>query len=135
MTPAREFRLEDFFTGDMAFHTAEYVQSPHITHTVNLGFAFAHHAQSHDATALRPKISNIDGESVRMDFYKDTRTILRTLGARKISQTRIGDIKITHAFAPRIPTFITKDGARVNVQIAHRANRTTVGWPVILGSF
>jgi len=135
VVPPQEFRLENYFTGDFAFYSSERIQSPLVTHTTDLGFSFIYHTASQNATALRRNFTRIDGESVTMHRHKETRTILQRLDARKVSTSTIGEIDIVYAYTSRIPTFITKGGRRINIQIAHRSNRTTIGWPVILGSF
>ena len=131
----REFRLENYFVGEFAFHSAKNVQSHLISHTANLGFAFIHYTTSTNATQLRRKIPRIDGESVTLNHQKSSQAILRKLRARKVTSNTIGDIEIVYGYSPRIRTFITKNNQRINLQIATRDNRTTIGWPIILGSF
>ena len=135
VSPSREFRLENYFTGEFAFHTTDNIQSSLITRTTNLGFAFIHHTHSYDAVYLRPRFSRIDGESITIREQLDAQDILTTLNARRISTSRIGEIYIVHAHTNRIPVFITHDGRRSNIQIAIRDSSTTIGWPAILGSF
>jgi len=133
--PMQGFKLENYFRGVHAFYSAQHIESPYVTDTIDLGFSRIYKTSSDNARSLRNKFSHIDGESVTLHNYKSTRSILNILNARKVSTSQIGDISIVYAFSPNIPTFITKSGRKINIQIAQRPAGTKIGWPVILGSF
>ena len=135
VNPQAEFQLEKYFYGEFAFYSAEKVESPLITRTVDLGFSFIYFTSSQNAGELRQYFSRIDGESVTVNSRLNTKSVLRELNAKEVSRSTIGELSIVYAYSPRISTFITQNGKRINIQIATREDRTTIGLPVILGSY
>ena len=130
-----EFRLENYFTGTHAFYSSDRIQSPHIINTIDLGFSFIYYVRSENAHIVRPLFKNIDGESITLDNNLDTNNILRRLGASEVSQSNFSELDILYAYSPKIPTYIIAHGQSINIQIVQRGNTTTIGWPVILGSY
>ena len=127
--------MENHFQGEHAFYTTDRIESPLVTRKVDLGFAFIYFTASDNAMELRQKFSRIDGESVTISNTRPIDSILQSIGAREISTSRIHNLHIVYAYSPRVPTFITKNNARINIQIAVRYDRITIGWPIILGSY
>jgi len=65
----------------------------------------------------------------------DTQEILRSLGANELFREQVGDIVIIYAYSPLITKFERVHSHRVNVMIAVREERISVGSPLLKGSF
>ncbi|MCL2228320.1 MAG: YwmB family TATA-box binding protein [Firmicutes bacterium] len=135
-TPNR-VRLEELSDmGIFRIYSTEVVESPLFQSVASVGFAFIYSIDPRDAERARAKFTRIDGESISFSTsHKDVDTILRTFGANVVSVSQIGSISSTLAHTNRNDRFIVTEGQRVNLQIAVNGGRTTVGWPMILGSF
>ena len=126
--------LETLGHGEYSFYSTDVVASPLITNTTDLGFSYIYNCNSKDAPKVRKLFTRIDGESIELESISADK-ILRTLNHRAISQTQISDVKIVYAYSPRGSTFIKDGNSKINLQIAVNNQTTTVGWPVILGSY
>jgi len=122
-------------SGYFSIYSRDTVRSPLIIRRLDMGSGFIYTTRSEDAATLRQKFNTIDGESITLDRHVPTRDILAVLGHTKVSSRTDSVMTITYAYSGRGRDFIEHGGSRINLQIAHRGNRTTVGWPVILGSF
>ena len=125
-------RLEMLGSGEFAIYSREYVMSPLVTRRIESGLGFIYFTHSANAQRLRAKFTHIDGESITLDHHKPTRDILRKLGYRSVASNKPN---IYYGFSSRATVFIRNGNTRINLQIAQRNGVTTVGWPVILGSF
>jgi hypothetical protein len=130
--------LETLGDGTFAFYSTDRVESPLVTDTIDLGFAFIYECKSADAAKVRALFNRIDGESIRLENYGgNTNRILKSLRARAVTASDFG----TYAYTPKIKAFITMTkssgagNAHINLQIVQNQDVTIVGWPVILGSY
>jgi len=128
-------RLELLGCGEFSIYSREVITSPLITNTTNIGFGFIYTTHSSNANALREKFNIIDGESITLSNFICPQDILTQLGYTQISYQRGGGLFTIYAYSNRGRDFIRKTDHRINLQIAVRGGRVTVGWPVILGSY
>ena len=136
LSPSR-VRLEDITNeGVFRIYSTDVVYSPLIVSRTSVGFAFIYHVCPSNVQDVRKLFTRIDGESISFcSSKKCVDGVLRLFGARVISTSQIGNIESTLAKTRQNDRFIVADGQRVNLQIAVSGERTTVGWPLILGSF
>jgi len=127
--------LDDFFSGDYAFYSTAVIESPLITSVDFTGFSYIYHCKSSNASKIRPLFTDEDGESVTFIGNIQNTAVLKNLGARIVSESDAGGIGIIYAYTPKISAYITENGKKINLQIAQREETTTIGWPVILGSY
>ena len=129
-------RLETLGEGTFFIHSRELVHSPLITSTIPAGIGFIYQMPSKHVNTVRSLFNNIDGESITLDTPKSSDQILRMLGYTMVqAQGTYETIRVVYAYSSRGRNFLTIDGTRINLQIATRGDRVTIGWPVILGSF
>jgi len=128
-------RLEVLGEGVISIYSREVVTSPLITSVTNIGFGFIYTTCATNANELRAKFNVIDGESIALTHSACPHEILRQLGHTMVSYQRGGGLFTIYAYSSRGRDFIRQDGNRINMQIAVRDGRVTVGWPVILGSY
>ena len=128
-------RLELLGDGDFSIYSREVITSPLVHSVTNIGIGFVYTTTSSNAAALRAKFNQIDGESIVLSTFKEPSRILALLGYTKVSTQTLSDLHTIYAYSGRGRDFITSEGTRINLQIAVRGDRVTVGWPVILGSF
>jgi len=126
--------LENLGSGEYCFYSTEIVSSVYITNTTDLGFSYIYHCNSINAAKVRKLFTQIDGESITLKD-KSARTVMQKLGYRFVSQSRISDVVSVYAYSPRGEAYIQSGGQKINLQIAVNGRTTTVGWPVILGSY
>ena len=104
-----------------------------ITKRINSGIGYIYYCKSSNATTLRPLFTKIDGESLTLNNTKlSARTILNRLKYNSITSDIEGN---TYGYSNRGKAYIKNGKAKINLQISIRNNTTTVGWPVILGSY
>jgi hypothetical protein len=127
-------QLETLGHGEFRFYSTDAVSSPYITKTVNLGFSYIYYCDSRDATKVRALFTRIDGESITLKG-KSARAITQKLGYRVVSESRISNVVSVYAYSPRGQAYLQSGGQKINLQIAVSGQTTTVGWPVILGSY
>jgi len=127
--------LEVLGEGEFSIYSRQVVGSPLIERVTNIGIGFIYTTSSRNAVQLRAKFTQIDGESIILDNFKDPQKILDILGYTQVSTQDMGGLHTVYAYSGRGRDFITSNGQRINLQIAVRAGRVTVGWPVILGSY
>ena len=128
-------QLEALGAGDFFIYSREVVASPLVISTTHVGFGIIYKTRAENAMELRRKFDVIDGESITLDRAKSTRDVLRLLGHEVVDEHSGGGKVVTYAFSGRGREFIVSDGRRINLQVVERGGRTSVGWPVILGSF
>jgi len=128
-------QLEVLGSGTIQIFSRERIESPLILNRQDLGFALAYTVSSNNAPFLRQKFSVIDGESITLDWFQSPQKILQALGHEYMFSQRMGDLQTIYAYSGRGRDFVARGRERVNLQIAVRGGRVTVGWPVILGSF
>lgn len=116
------FTLTDYFSGEYT----TYSNTPASDNSVNLGFC---HLNANEKTA-----STI-GESITTTNL-EVSTAIKTLKANVVKSEYLenGTIVI-YAYSPLINNAVKVNNKKVNLQIALTDNITTIGWPLILGSF
>ena len=121
--------------GTVYFFTRDDVRSDLVKSRTQIATGFIYRADVGNASLLRKKFTHIDGESIVINGYVDVSIILRQFGHRVVRTQYTAQTRIYYAFSGSFRSFITSGGDRINLQIAKRAGRTTIGWPVILGSY
>lgn len=116
------FTLKDFFVGDYTVYTNEKINSS----SLNLGFCF-----STPNVTLNKK----NGESMII-YNLEVATAIKKLKA-KIIKTEYLENGLTciYAYTKLIGKTVIVDERLVNLQIAIKDNKTTIGWPLIFGSY
>jgi len=128
-------KLEILGEGELRIHSRQQISSPYVLRTYQTALGFTHVASHYNAKSLRAKFDVIDGESFTLARMIDVREILAVLGHRIVERQENHIMSVTYAYSGRARDFIMSGRNRVNLQIAVRGDRVTVGWPVILGSF
>jgi len=128
-------RIEVLGSGQFRFYSRERIHSPLIYGTIQIATGFIYITTSDNAPLLRRKFSQIDGESLTLDYAKSKREILHILGYTAVSTQNNSVMQITYAYSGRGLSFIRSGRDRINLQISNRSGVVTVGWPVILGSY
>ena len=128
-------QLESLGSGTVQIFSRERVESPLALSRQDLGFAFVYSVGSNNAAALRAKFSVIDGEAITLDNFKNPQAIMHKMGVNYRFSQQNQFMQVFYGYSPRGRDFIIRGRERINMQIAVRDGRVTVGWPVILGSF
>jgi len=127
-------QLETLGRGEYRFYSPEIVSSAYITKITDLGFSYIYHCNSRNAAKVRALFTRIDGESITLNG-KSARAVTQKLGYRVVSKSSISNVVSVYAYSPRGQVYIQSGGQKINLQIAVNGQMTTVGWPVILGSY
>ena len=128
-------QLEKLGSGTVQIFSREHIESPLALARQDLGFAYVYSVRSDNTAALRAKFSVIDGEAITLDNFKNPRVIMQKMNVNyRFSQSN-QFMKVIYGYSGRGRDFVTRGRERINIQIAVRDGRVTVGWPVILGSF
>ena len=127
--------LDEIAVGTYSFYSTDEIKSPYITNTIDLGFAYIYECASSDAEKIRRLFKRIDGESISFDTAISTRKILDMLNARVVSTDNTHGMEMVCAHNPRQRNYIVEGGRKINLQIAKSKDKTTIGIPVILGSY
>jgi len=128
-------RLERLGGGELRIHSREQIQSPLVERMYQNALGFTYVTRSENARELRQKFDVIDGESFVPDEKMSVNRILGILGHQVVDRQENNIMQVVYAYSGRARDFIMSGSRRVNLQIATRDGRVTVGWPVILGSF
>jgi len=131
VAPPSSAPLESVAHGTHYFYSTDFVESPYITNTTDLGFSYIYETHTSNAKKVRSLFNRIDGESIVFDSPVPTKKILDTLGARVVTTSGFG----VFAYTPKKSHYIVENGRKINLQIVQRDNITHIGWPVILGSY
>ena len=122
-TPKQSFSLTDYFSGEYY----AYTEKPASENYIFLGFCYMN----------KGKVINKDiiGESMVIKNFEPISAI-KTLNA-KIIKTEVleNGAVVIYAFSSLINKNVTLENEKVNLQIAHYANYSVIGSPLILGSF
>lgn len=128
--------LEILGEGEYSIYTTQYITSPLINKTRDLGYAYIYTFPSKNAEVIRPLFSHIDGESLLLtNTQKTTDWVLNKLNYKTVSQTTMNSTTIIYAHSPRAKTFVRDGNKKINMQISRTENTLIIGWPVILGSY
>lgn len=118
----KEFTLLKYFSGDYVAYTSDGDGE----NCVDLGFCYIN---------SKPVKDCVIGESITIENC-EVSSALETLKARVVKTEYLEDgATVIYAFSNLIDENVDVFGKKVNLQIAIRENRTTIGWPLILGSF
>ena len=118
----KKFTLLKYFSGDYVAYTSNGDGE----NCVDLGFCYIN---------SKPVKDCVIGESITIENCEVSAAI-ETLKARVVKTEYLEDgATVIYAFSNLIDEKVDVFGKKVNLQIAIRENRTTIGWPLILGSF
>lgn len=130
LTDVQNPRLEILGSGEYCFYSRDQINSSLITKKIDSGIGFIYYCDSSNAGVLRPLFEKIDGESITLKKTSPTK-ILKLLNYNKVSSTS----EVYYGYSNRGKAFIKNGNTKINIQISSRDGITTVGWPVILGSY
>ncbi len=89
-----------------------------------------------DLPRVLAQCGGVDGVSVTFEgSQQDVRAVIYKFALANVSVLRLEDLTVVCGFSPRICGGVVVDGKTVNLQIAFRSGRVTVGSPLILGSY
>ena len=131
LTDLHDPHLEVLGFGTYCIYSKEKISSPLVINCIDSGIGYIYYCESSNAAALRTKFNKIDGESISIQNISAER-ILKKLNYKKICSDTSGNL---YGYSGRGRTFIKNGNTRINLQISTRSEITTVGWPVILGSY
>lgn len=115
------FSLLDYFSGNYTVYTSLAGEE-----CVDLGFCYMN---------SKPVKEGVVGESVRVENL-DISAAIRTLNAKVIKTEYLDDgTTVIYAHTNLINKHVVVEKKKVNLQIAFKDEITTIGWPLILGSF
>ena len=126
--------LETLGEGEYCIYSTQAITSPLVTKRNDLGFSYIYYCDSGDAARLRSLFDSIDGESITLT-NTNASSVLAKLHYQEVSQLTLGETQLIYAYSPRGKSFIMDNNTKINLQIVITGGITTVGWPVILGSF
>ena len=117
-----KFSLLNYFSGNYACYTEQKLSSD----STNLGFCYLN--------KTTPK-NNLLGESIVIENL-EIGAALSTLNASVTKTEYLSDgTTVIYAYSNLIPTSINLNNEKINLQIATKNDISTIGWPLILGSF
>lgn len=117
-----QFSLLNYFSGDYVAYTSEIIDKS----SFDLGFCYIN---------SKPVKNYIIGESIVISDCEIS-SVLKVLKAKVVKTEYLQDsTTIIYAFTNLINDKVDVFGKTVNLQIAFNEDRTTIGWPLILGSF
>ena len=115
------FTLANYFEGNINYYCKQ--QSPS---SLNLGFCYLSQEKPNQ---------KIIGESITISNL-EVSTAIKTLKAKIIkTETLPNTTTVIYAYSPLIKSNIEINNKKTNLQIAIKDHITTIGWPLILGSF
>ena len=117
----QQFSLNNYFTGSYYCYT-----NSKNSNGINLGFC--------NLSTTKAKQNTIIGESMQVENLEIS-TAIKSLKAKVVKTEYLNNQTIIYAFTPLIKTNIILNNKKVNIQIAIKNNISTIGWPLILGSF
>ena len=114
-----QFTLKDYFNGEYFCYTSANICG------TDLGFCKLTTSNNNEKIGESVKIHNLELGSA-----------LKTLNAKVIKTEYLSnDTIIIYAYSNLIPTNVKLFNTNVNIQFAIKDGFTTIGWPLILGSF
>ena len=117
-----EFSLLNYFSGEYIVYTSKAGSE----NSINLGFCYVN---------SKPVKDYIIGESITVKNL-EVSSAIKTLNSRVIKTEYLEDnMIIIYAYSNLIKDSVDLFGRKVNLQIAIKGDETTIGWPLILGSF
>ncbi len=116
-----DFSLLDYFSGEYVAYTSQKLDD-----SVDLGFCYMN---------VHPVDNAVVGESmVILNF--EIGSALDVLNANVVKTEYLQDgTSVIYAYTKLINQKVEVDGKKVNLQIATKDEKTTIGWPLILGSY
>lgn len=125
------------FNGTHSFFTTQKVSDENSSIIKN-GNGYLISCESCYSPKLLSKLnlSQLSGESFCFNgTLKDIADILKSLEAQIVKTENNSSIYIIYAYSPKIFKSVFVENQKVNIQIAKKQELTTVGSPLILGSF
>lgn len=118
----KQFTLLDYFSGEYTVYTSNSLGED----SVNLGFCYMNSVEVKDCVV---------GESLVIENF-EVGSALKILKAKVVKTEQLENgTTVIYAHTNLINEKIKVSGENVNLQIAIKDNKTTIGWPLILGSF
>ena len=119
---SKPFSLTDYFSGEYI----SYSDNATSENSISLGFCYINNNE---------KSSYTIGESITSNNLEISSAI-KTLKANVIKTEYLENgTTVIYAYSPLISKSVTLNNNMVNIQIATNNTQTTIGWPLILGSF
>ena len=136
-TPFSLSYLSQNYNATHSFYATQNIQTQN-TQTIQNGNGYIISTNATNAPNILNKLdkNHIDGESFCIyGTSTDALQILHSLGAVIIKEESFDDFKIIYAHSPKIHNYVLIGNKKINIQIALKNNKITVGTPLILGSY
>jgi len=118
---SNNFSLLNYFSGEYCAYSTQESEN-----CISLGFC--------NISQTKDDASYVIGESIKIKNL-EINTALKTLKAKVVKTEHLNNITIIYAYTPLINTSLIEKNKQINLQIAINNEYTTIGWPLILGSF
>lgn len=110
--------------------------TPSTENCVNVGSGYIVFDDIENAQSLVKNSKKIYGQSVCFEGTTDNYfELLKDLRLKECFVENIENIKVFYGFSNKLKDFTVVNGEKVNIQVAYREGKITVGTPLILGSF
>ena len=117
-----DFTLTDYFSGDYSYYSNTKNED-----SLNLGFCYL--------SKTKLKNSSTMGESITCKNLEVANAI-KVLNAKVVyTEYFENGTTVIYAYSPLINKTVKVKNKNINLQFAITNNSTTIGWPLILGSF
>lgn len=117
------FTLKNYFKG--TYTSYSNVETKNST---NLGFCYLN-------TSVDIPQKHLIGESIILENI-ELNSALTSLKAKVVKTECLENcLVVIYAYTPLIKCNVNINNKKVNLQIAHKNEKTIIGWPLILGSF
>ncbi len=129
--------LSSHFFGEHSFCTTEETKILNAT-TVKNGNGFVVSCSSKFCSDIYQHLNKekIQGESFCFNGkLEDVFKIIYIMSAKVVCREEFDDFSVFYAYSPKIDKSININSKKINLQIAYKNNKITVGTPLILGSF
>ena len=136
-TPFSLCFLSQNYDATHTFYATQNVQNQNAT-VIQNGNGFLISTNSQNATEILADINahNIQGESFCFNGNADdAQNILHSLNAKIMTQECFEDFKVFYAYSPKLEKYVLINLQKINIQIAMKNGKITVGSPIILGGF
>lgn len=111
-------------------------EEPMSKNYINVGTGYIIYDQIQNAKELIKTCNKIYGQSICFEGDMDTYfKLLKDLSVKECFVENVQEIKVFYGFSNKLKDFTIVDEKKVNIQIAFRNGKITVGTPLILGSF
>ena len=104
----------------------------------NIGNGFIVRTHPNNVSYVKSKISNILGESVKINSsFSKIEKIINLYNIKVIKDEKVGEIYSLYGYSTNsnLTNMISVDGEKTNIQIAFNNNFMVIGTPIILGDY